>query len=104
MISISDEGRLGISPGMIKPGWEILRPFEVKVEKDADEEFYYVYMDGGPPVTVYGTGYTVEEALDDYVHALVECYERTEVGYKKMQMLLEFLKEFVGKEQEEEKE
>lgn len=57
--------------GRILPGWELIRPLMVTIERDEDGSFVVtdeVFM-------VYGTGLTVTLALRDYVNSLVEYYQ-----------------------------
>jgi hypothetical protein len=62
--------------GEIKPGWTIVRPMLLTVERDEYGDF--VYSDDR--FNVYGEGPTQSSALADYVVSLVEYYDLLAAG------------------------
>ncbi len=57
--------------GSIAPGWMIVVPLPVRLERDEDGT--YIYSDD--IFLVYGAGDTSHDALRDYINALIEYYD-----------------------------
>ena len=60
--------------GQIAPGWRVIRPLLVAVERD--ESGVFVVSDD--VTSVYGEGPTQSEAYADYVASLIDYYEMLE--------------------------
>jgi hypothetical protein len=57
--------------GAIAPGWQLITPLLIEIERDEDGEF--IVSDNFS--TVYGNGKTQAKAIKDYCSSLIDYYE-----------------------------
>jgi len=57
--------------GSIAPSWRVVQPLLVTLERD--EDGYYIVSDD--EFAVYGDGYSIEEAVEDYKVSLIDYYQ-----------------------------
>jgi len=60
--------------GKIAPGWKMIRPLEITIEQDDNED----HMANDDEFCVYGYGNTQLLALRDYATSLIEYYQLIE--------------------------
>lgn len=96
-VSVIALGGLAVSAvllGEIRPGWSLIKTLQIDfdVEDDGlilafDNEFF-----------MYGSGQSVEDAMDDYINSLIEYYqvvERSSRGHIPSRGLLEKLQNYL---------
>lgn len=81
--------------GQILPGWEVVQPLIVTLERDDDGS----YLASDDKSVVYGLGDTPGEAMEDYIKSLTEYYRlierETVAGNVHAQSHLDRIREYI---------
>ena len=70
-LSLDDSDQIGLPPGVISPGWRLMRRLTLRIERDDDGSF----IASDDIFAIHGDGETRDAAIRDYVQTLIEYHD-----------------------------